>query len=82
MLEEGEIKKEKGVTCCGLLEKLEKEGETLNRPMVIDRESGNITTKDWAIWLFKMTPAGNLSRVGHAQVFLNFCPFCGMEIRP
>ena len=68
-------------TCCGGLEEMQKRGLPFSQPMVVDMKAGRMTCRAWAIWLPHLTPAGHISKKGSINVFLNFCPFCGADIR-
>jgi hypothetical protein len=49
--------------------------------MVVDMKAGMMTFHRWVIALPRLTPSGNVSRKSGMNVFLNFCPFCGADIR-
>lgn len=68
-------------TCCGGLEEMKKRGFPFIQPMVVDMKAGRMTFRAWAIRLPRLTPSGNVSRKSGMNLFLNFCPFCGADIR-
>jgi hypothetical protein len=76
-------KEAKPMTCCGALEHLEKEGYPFERPMRIHRKTGKVTFDTWAVQVHKRLASGRLSRSKKqpVHVVLNFCPFCGVDIR-
>ena len=68
-------------TCCGGLEEMEERGYPFTQPMVIDMKAGRMTFRAWAIYLPALTPSGNISKRGSTNILLNYCPFCGADIR-
>jgi hypothetical protein len=41
----------------------------------------NIEAPGLGVHLYKETPSGNISKKGGTTVFLNFCPWCGEQLR-
>ena len=50
------------------------------RPLILNRETKAIEAGGWGIKLLNKTPGGNIAKKG-ATVFLNYCPFCGKQLR-
>jgi len=50
------------------------------RPITWDRETGDLGVGAWALKVYKLTKAGNISRNGGGYLILKYCPLCGEEL--
>jgi hypothetical protein len=68
--------------CCGAFEKLAEEYPLpFYRPLKLDMENHNIVLAGWSIKLFHETAGGNVSKKSAPSVRVNYCPFCGVDLR-
>ena len=64
--------------------------ETLNthfdgpfeKPIIFDKDTGELKVAQWAIRLYKLTKSGNVSKSGRGMIFVTFCPVCGERLIP
>lgn len=69
--------------CCGAFEKLKDEYPLpFYRPLKLDMKNHDLVLGVWSVKLFHETPAGNVSKKSAPSVRLNYCPFCGVDLRP
>ena len=66
--------------CCGALEELASEfALPFERPWLLKNQE--LVTGGWSARLLKKTPLGAISKKGAAFITLNYCPFCGQDLR-
>lgn len=70
------------MACCKMMEQImEQFPLPFCYPIVINQTNLDLEVKGLAIKLYKKTQAGNLSKRGSATAFLNYCPWCGKQLR-
>lgn len=67
---------------CDCLEKLDNQVPwPFYKPITIDPKTFDIECRGWAVRLFNETPSGRISTKDAGTLRLNFCPFCGQDLR-
>ena len=68
--------------CCEALEETTKKYKRpLYRSIIISQDLSTLSVGEWAIQMYSLTKSGTISRRGRATIFINFCPFCGKQLR-
>lgn len=52
------------------------------RPITLDRETGELSVSRWAIKVYKLTKGNNISKSGGGYLYIEFCPLCGERLVP
>ncbi len=69
------------MSCCKALNEIsEKYNWPIYRPLILDGNH-NIKEGNWSIKLFHSTPSGRISTKSTPSVVMNYCPFCGAQLR-
>ncbi len=50
------------------------------KPIVFDRETGELKVARWAIKVYKLTKGGNISKNGGGYLYVEYCPLCGEKL--
>ena len=50
------------------------------QPITWNCETGIVAPEKWAIKVYKLTKAGNISKNGGGYLYVEYCPLCGEKL--
>ena len=66
---------------CNCLEQVSKKWpEPFHKPIMFNRENGQMSASDWAVKVYELNPSGTIKSKSQQHLILSYCPICGCKL--